>query len=144
MKTLLALVLVLGLGLAQSTACTGLTPLCPAAAAGAGGSGGSAGGAGSSNCAAGTGGGPTTCPVLTARQACFHAFCQADGSGTPFCDCFKRGYELGPAPDCLCLTVSAADTAAYCQQAADNGVDASALDCSVLTSSVATACVGVK
>jgi hypothetical protein len=36
------------------------------------------------------------------------------------------------------------DTAAFCRQAEANGIDAASLDCSVVTSQVATMCVGVQ
>jgi hypothetical protein len=42
---------------------------------------------------------------LTALEACFSTFCQANGAGTQFCTCFTRGYDLGPPPDCECISL---------------------------------------
>ena len=136
-----ALVIVALLGFAFNTASCSGQNAC-AASAGAGGASGASGAGGSADCAsAGSAGAPTTCDQLTALQACFTAFCQADGAGSPFCTCFKRGYDLGAAPGCLCVPFNAT---AFCQQAAASGVDSSSLDCSAATSSVATQCVGVQ
>jgi hypothetical protein len=143
MKAVLALVLmILGLGFALNTASCSAQNACTTST---GGSSGTAGAAGS-NCVTGASatagsGGATTCGQLTALQTCFGTFCTADGVGTPFCNCFTKGYDLSAPPDCTCITI---DGAAFCQQAADNGLDGSNLDCSAATSSVATQCVDVQ
>jgi hypothetical protein len=121
------LALILPLGLAVDVASCG--PTCPTLEACSSTTASStAGTAGSSS---------TTCDQLTALQACFTSFCQS--ADNPFCTCFKRGYDLGS--DCSCTTF---DAAAYCQQAADNGLDASAYDCSAATGSVGSLCVVVQ
>jgi hypothetical protein len=140
-----ALVIVIGIGFAFNTAsCSGQNACgASAGAGGTGGAGGTSGAGGSSDCtsSAGSAGAAATRNQLTALQTCFSAFCQADGAGSPFCTCFKRGYDLGAPPDCQCVPFN---SAAFCQQAAANGVDGSNLDCSAATSSVATQCVGVQ
>jgi hypothetical protein len=142
---LLVVVIGLGFGFALNTAGCSSQSICAtgAGAGGASGSGGAGGTGGSSNCSSsgGSAGAPTTCGQLTALQACMTAFCKADGAGTPFCTCFTRGYDLGAAPTCGCISF---DSAAFCQQAKDNGLDGSSLDCSAATSAIATQCVGVQ
>jgi hypothetical protein len=148
MKAVLALVMmILGLSLVLSGASCTIPNACTTSSAGSAGSAGtSSAGSGGSNCsetsAASAGAsGATTCGQLTALQACFGTFCAADGAGTPFCSCFTKGFDLGAPPDCGCVTLNAA---AFCQQAADNGLDGSNLDCSSATGSVATQCVDVQ
>ena len=115
-------------------------------AGGAGGSsavgkGGSTPASGSGGAGAGAGAATATCDPLTALQTCFSAFCKAGGAGTPFCTCFVRGYDLGAAPACECVTFNAT---AFCQQAEANGLIGSDLDCPAATSAVATQCVGAQ
>ncbi|HEX3774574.1 MAG TPA: hypothetical protein VHV51_08930 [Polyangiaceae bacterium] len=118
---------------------------------GSGGTAGTSAGSGGTNCtdssaSAGTAG-ATTCSALTGLNACFSAFCQADGAGTPFCGCFSKGFDLGApetdpttgATTCPCTPV---DPAAFC--AAYAGVDGASVDCSAADSVVASMCVGVQ
>jgi hypothetical protein len=83
----------------------------------------------------------TTCGELTALDACFNTFCQANGAGTPFCACFTRGYDLSPAPDCDCIAL---DSIAFCQQAEANGLDGANLNCASATAAVALQCVAAQ
>ena len=129
------LVLLLGavLGLWLSTSgcgptCPGNEPNCGTSNPGAAGAAGTAGAAGASN--------NGTCSQLTALQNCLGAFCK--GSDSPFCSCYNKGYDLAAAPACTCQPF---DPVAYCAQAQANGIDTS--DCSAVSSSVATQCVGV-
>ena len=131
-KLLLPVALAVPFGLALNMASCG--PTCPTLEP-CGTTSASAGDAGSSS--AGTSGSATTCAQLTALQSCLNSFCQS--ADNPFCTCFKRGFDLGT--DCTC---SDFDSAGYCQQAQENGVDAAALDCSATTGSVASLCVGVQ
>lgn len=78
---------------------------------------------------------------LTALEACFSTFCQANGAGTPFCACFTRGYDLSPAPDCDCIAL---DSIAFCQQAEANGLDGANLNCASATAAVALQCVAAQ
>jgi hypothetical protein len=150
MKTALALIaMLLGLGFAlDTTSC--IPTACTTSSAGSGG----ASSAGAGGTSAGTAGsdcsdtssstvdaGATTCGQLSAVQACFSTFCAADGAGTPFCACFTKGYDLGAEPNCGCVTL---DAAAFCAQAAANGLDGSSLDCSAATGAIATQCVDVQ
>ncbi|HWZ91712.1 MAG TPA: hypothetical protein VNW92_22775 [Polyangiaceae bacterium] len=150
MKAAAAWFVVVGLGLVLNAASCQPQNACATsdAGAGTGGSGaGTGGGAGScSTTDTSTADAATTCGQLTALQDCLGAFCKADGAGSPFCTCFMRGYDLSPPgdnsnPGCLCIPFN---SAAFCQQAADNGLDGSDLDCSAATASVATQCVGVQ
>jgi hypothetical protein len=149
MKTALALVvMLLGLGLALNSASC-VQNACTASSAGSGGTssagaGGTSAGTGGSDCSdtsSAVDAGATTCGQLSAVQACFSTFCAADGLGTPFCTCFSKGFDLGAPPDCGCITL---DAAAFCAQAAANGLDGSSLDCSAATGAVATQCVDVQ
>jgi hypothetical protein len=146
MKAAAALLVVVGLGLVLNAASCEPKSACATSDAGAG-AGGSGGGDGGCSTDTSTPDAATTCGQLTALQDCLGAFCKAAGAGTPFCTCFTRGYDLsGPGmdsshPGCLCIPFNAA---AFCQQAADNGLDGSDLDCSVATASIATQCVGVQ
>jgi hypothetical protein len=88
---------------------------------------------------AGSGGG-ATCPQLTAQQDCLNSFCQA--ADNPFCTCYKRGFDLGV--DCTCAEFPANYGASYCQDAADQGIDAASFDCSAASSAVGSLCVGVQ
>jgi hypothetical protein len=149
MKAAVTLVMMIsGLSFVLSSASCTIPNACTTSSAGSAGSAGtSSAGSGGSNCsdtsdsASAGSSGATTCGQLTALQTCFGTFCAADGAGTPFCNCFTKGFDLGAPPDCGCVTLNAA---AFCQQAADNGLDGSNLDCSSATGSVATQCVDVQ
>jgi hypothetical protein len=146
LKLVVAFVFLAGLGFVLSTA--SCTKLCPAdstaGSGGSGGSGGSTSSAGTSDCSssssAGTAGAaPTTCDYLTALEACYATFCQADGAGSPFCSCYTQ--KLALADDCTCTTIKAASV---CQQALNNGLDGTSVDCTAQTAAVATQCVPVQ
>jgi len=136
MKAAAIVLFLAGLGCALTSASCSDRNACAASdAAGAGGSSCVAG-----NASAGSGGATvTSCAELTAFEACLSTFCKGSGAGSPFCTCFTRGFDLGAS--CTCVKF---DTAAFCQNAQANGIDASSLDCSVVTSQVATMCVGVQ
>lgn len=139
----------LGVGFALSgAACS--DNYCPNGAT-SGGSGGSAG-AGGSSCTgesanAGSGG-STTCAALTATKSCLTAFCKSDGAGTPFCNCFLKGYDLsapntdtnGNETGCACV---AFNDAKLCATFADPDAG-DTVDCSVVDGQVASMCVGVN
>ena len=140
-----ASLILLGFGALFSSAscgptCPGNEPNCGTSNPGAAGA-----GAGTSNAGAAGGGAggsddasPTTCAPLTALRTCMDAFCAQ--ASNPFCTCYKRGYDIR-SDTCACSKFNAA---AFCKQAADNGVDATTYDCSAATGSVATVCVGVQ
>jgi hypothetical protein len=142
MKTALALlVTMLGLGFALNTASCSDQNDC---ATSSGGSGGTSCVAGNST-AGSAGAAATTCGQLTALQACFSAFCAADGIGTPFCTCYGRGFDLhaqsGDDSSCTCIPI---DGASFCAQAAFNGLDGSDVDCTSATAPLVSMCVGVQ
>ncbi len=145
MKLVCLALTVFGLGLALSAG--GCSDMC--SATGSAGTGGTGGAANCSTGAAsgGSAGAAPTCGELTAVQTCFNTFCKADGAGSPFCNCWLKGYDLSPPTTdsdgneagCACITF---DTAAFCT--ANAGVDPSTFDCSSASGQVATMCVSVQ
>jgi hypothetical protein len=96
--------------------------------------------AGASSVAGSGGSSATTCSALTAQRACLTSFCQT--ASNPFCTCYGRGYDLGSS--CACTPITDAQSASFCQDAANQGIDASNFDCSAASSAVASQCVGVQ
>ena len=152
MKAAALIVFLLGLACVLNSASCIKLDTC-GASAGSGGASGSAGAGGfagsdcSTSASAGSAGGPTSCALLTALDACLSAFCQADGVGTPFCSCYGKGYDLSPAPDCVCVAFDspgAFSPAAYCAQAAAVDASPSDIDCSATTSPLRSMCVAVQ
>ena len=78
------------------------------------------------------------CALLTAMRSCMDAFCKT--TSNPFCTCYKRGFDLS-TDGCKCIDF---DAQKFCDRAEENGVDASAYDCSAASSGVASYCVGVN
>ena|SRR6478735_6985715 len=78
------------------------------------------------------------CDLLTAMQSCLDAFCKT--TTNPFCTCYKRHYFLSTAT-CKCVDF---DAKKFCDQAEDNGVDATTYDCAADSSAVSSYCVGVN
>ena|SRR6478735_7565263 len=77
------------------------------------------------------------CELLTQMRSCMDAFCKT--TTNPFCKCYTRGFDL-TTNGCKCIDF---DAQKFCDQAEDNGVDASAYDCAAASSGVASYCVGV-
>ena len=88
--------------------------------------------------AAGSGGGATTCPQLTALTDCLEAFCAS--AQNPFCTCYTQKKDLSSACTCVPVTLDPED---YCKAAAANGYDAASFDCAAATDGVKTMCIGV-
>lgn len=87
---------------------------------------------------AGADGEETTCALLTAMRSCMDAYCKT--TTNPFCNCYKRGFDL-TTNGCKCIDF---DARKFCDQAEQNGVDASAYDCAAASSGVSSYCVGVN
>jgi hypothetical protein len=134
-KLLLPFALLVPLCLALYTSSCG--PTCPNLQP-CGTTSGATGDAGSSS-AGGTSTDTTTCDQLTALQTCLTAYCKI--ADNPFCDCYKRGFDLGPSPACACVAFSPTE---YCQEAAAQSIDAANFDCSATTGGIASLCVGVQ
>jgi hypothetical protein len=132
-KLLLAFALGVPLCLALNTA--GCGPTCPNLQSCGTTTGDSDAGASS----AGTGG-ATTCPQLVAQQDCLNSFCH--DADNPFCNCYNKGFDLGA--DCNCAAFPPNYGASYCQEAADEGIDAASFDCSAASSAVGSLCIGVE
>ena len=78
------------------------------------------------------------CPLLTAMRSCMDAYCKT--ASNPFCTCYKRGFDL-TTNGCKCIDF---DAQKFCENAEENGVDASAYDCAAASSGVSSYCVGVQ
>jgi hypothetical protein len=130
-QAVVAFALALGFGFALSTASCG--PTCSGGAQSCGTTNASTAGA------AGSTEDTTTCDQLSALRACMDSFCAT--ASNPFCTCYNRGHLDISVNPCSCI---AFDSAKFCQQAADNGIDAASYDCSAATASVATICVAVQ
>jgi hypothetical protein len=78
------------------------------------------------------------CPLLTAMRSCMDSFCKT--TTNPFCTCYKRGFDL-TTNGCKCIDF---DAQKFCDNAENNGVDASAYDCGAASSGVSSYCVGVN
>jgi hypothetical protein len=78
------------------------------------------------------------CPLLSAMRDCMDTFCKT--ATNPFCTCYKRGFDL-TTNGCKCIDFNAQK---FCDNAENNGVDASAYDCAAASSGVSSYCVGVQ
>ena len=128
----------------SAAACSDMNQCSSKASAGAGGTSCVAG-----NASGGSGGSSATCTAWTAYQACLSTFCKTDGVGTPFCNCFLKGYDLSPPvtdtngneSGCACVAANPAD---FCMRTQAQGIDGSSVDCSAASGQVASLCVGVQ
>ena len=75
---------------------------------------------------------------MTALKKCMTAFCAT--ATNPFCTCYKRGYDL-TTNGCKCIDFNAQK---FCDDAEDNGANASTYDCAAASSGVSSYCVGVN
>jgi len=121
-----ALLLSLALGLAlSSVSCV----TCPAGQQSCGTSNADAGASNSDD---------TECDLLTAMRSCMDAYCKT--ASNPFCSCYNQGQDLTTS-GCKCIDFS---EKRFCDQAEQNGVDATTYDCAAASSGVSSYCVGVN
>ncbi len=121
------LAVLLALGSALGTAGCGAT--CPASDP-------NCGSPNSSNAGTAGAAGSSSCDALTTLRSCFTAYCAT--TTNPFCNCYKKGFDLSTTDCPACITF---DAAKFCADQAASGVT---FDCSAATGAVGTACVGVQ
>jgi len=135
--TCLALVFLAALA-TLSGACSDQNACSGAASAGSAGSCSSSGNSAAGSSGADGGTLSSGCSSLLATiDACYKAFCAADGAGSPFCMCWTKNYDLD-SKNCVCI---APTKASVCDGLDLSNFQPSDYNCSAATGSVATLCV---
>jgi hypothetical protein len=122
------------LGLANALSAASCGPTCPGNEPNCGTANASTAGA------AGAAGAESTasCTQLTSLKTCMKAFCASAPLTNPFCNCYKKGFDLDVANCPACVDF---DAKKFCD---DQKASGASYDCSSATGAIGTACVGVE